>query len=307
MNNGRCTVCPGKCSYNMHYHDRRLIKPVNKTLTHALSSLSNTYAKAAKDRVECELKSKTVQETKRFIDHLLQEQTNKVREACVRVQSNCEGFNIAEELCTFIRLLKNDMNKLRSPTVIQKATKFIQNLEILANDNSLKLRRRSQSLSHNRRIRSSKKRNQSQIISTSNNDDLMIFGQVPMTSLMQQTNRLYNFPDCEKYAEYTTDELIDITRQSIDKLILIVKELNFRCEGNSIWCLSPVQLLTLCKYYTACRHLKSDELTRLYAQLQLEVKQSNDICTSEVSALPTDSLLHLTAIKLCLESIKKNS
>jgi hypothetical protein len=132
--NGRCTVCPGKCSYDIHYHDRRLIKSVPKTLKVAISTMANKYTEARKDKAACETKCETVQEAKRFIEQSLQEQFTKVRDACLRVRKNCEGFNVAEELCMFVNFLKNDINSLRSQTVVRKATKFVEKLETLADD-----------------------------------------------------------------------------------------------------------------------------------------------------------------------------
>ena len=141
ISNGRCTVCPGKCFYDIHYHDRRLIKSVPKTLKVAISSVANKYTEARKDKAACETKCETVQETKRLIEQSLQEQFTKVRDACFRVRKNCQGFNVAEELCIFVNFLKNDMNSLRSQTVMKRATKFVEKLEALAdqlqNDDSL--------------------------------------------------------------------------------------------------------------------------------------------------------------------------
>ena len=73
-------------------------------------------------------------DTKRIIEKSLHEQFTKVYEACLRMKTNCQGFNVAEELCMFVNFLKNDINSLRSPAVIKKATKFVENLEKLAND-----------------------------------------------------------------------------------------------------------------------------------------------------------------------------
>jgi len=69
-----------------------------------------------------------------MIEQSLQEQFSKVRDACLRVKKNCQGFNVAEELCMFVNFLKNDMNSLRSQTIIRKATKFVEKLEMLADE-----------------------------------------------------------------------------------------------------------------------------------------------------------------------------
>lgn len=132
--NGRCTICAGKCSYDVHYHDRRIIKSVPKTLKVAISTVANKYSEARKDKAACEMKCETVQETKRLIEQSLQDQFTKVREACLRVKSNCRGFNVAEELCMFVNFLKNDMSSLRSHSVKKRAEKFVEKLENLADD-----------------------------------------------------------------------------------------------------------------------------------------------------------------------------
>ena len=134
ISNGRCTICPGKCSYDLHYHDRRLIKSVPKTLKLAISSITNKYTEARKDKMSCETKSESVQETKRVIEQSLQEQFVKVRDACLRVRRTCQGFNVAEELCIFVSFLKNDISALRSSSVMRKAMKFVEKLETLCDD-----------------------------------------------------------------------------------------------------------------------------------------------------------------------------
>ncbi|UJR27642.1 hypothetical protein I4U23_008923 [Adineta vaga] len=103
---GQCYICPSNCLYTEHYHDRRLIKSVPRALKFAISSVANKYNEARKDKVACETKCETVQETKRMIEQSLQDQFSKVREACLRVRSNCQGFNVAEELCFHIFLQK---------------------------------------------------------------------------------------------------------------------------------------------------------------------------------------------------------
>ena len=127
-------MCAGKCSYETHYHDRRLIKTVPRSLKVAISTLASKHSEARKDKAACDTKCETVQEAKRLIEHSLQEQYNKVREACLRVRTNCRGFNVAEELCMFVNFLKNDMNSLRSTSVIRKAAKFVEKLEALADE-----------------------------------------------------------------------------------------------------------------------------------------------------------------------------
>ena len=114
MDNGRCTKCPNRCLYDMHYHDRRLIKSVPRKIKFAILSLGNQFDGMEEEKVACEIKCKTVQQGKRLIEQLLQEQFNKIHDACMNIQENCQGFNITEELYTCIDLLKNELNALRA-------------------------------------------------------------------------------------------------------------------------------------------------------------------------------------------------
>ena len=113
-------------------------------------------------------------------------------------------------------------------------------------------------------------------------------------------------PTSRKYAEYSTERLIELSRESTDECKLIAKELNRRCGGNSIGYLSPMQLLTLCEYYASSRLLSPDELVRVHSQLQLDVQQLTDHDPFEILAVPTDKLLHLAALTLCLQNATRH-
>ncbi len=108
-----------------------------------------------------------------------------------------------------------------------------------------------------------------------------------------------------KYAEYTNERLVALSRESPEECKLIAKELNRRCGGTSIGYLSPAQLLILCEYYASARILQHDELGRLHSQLQLDVQQLTDHDPFEILSVPTDKLLHLAAVTLCLQNAAK--
>jgi hypothetical protein len=129
------------------------------------------------------------------------------------------------------------------------------------------------------------------------------FRRVQAAQLQQQA------PDpgsSRKYAEFTTERLITLSRESTDECKLIAKELNRRCGGTSIGYLSPTQLLTLCEYYASCRLLQPDELIRVHSQLQLDIQQLTDHDPFEILAVPTDKLLNLAAVTLCLQNTTKH-
>jgi hypothetical protein len=108
-----------------------------------------------------------------------------------------------------------------------------------------------------------------------------------------------------KYAEYTTERLLALSRESTEECKLIAKELNRRCGGTSIGYLSPAQLLILCEYYASSRLLQMDELIRAHSQLQLDIQQLTDHDPFEILSVPADKLLHIAAVSLCLQNATK--
>jgi hypothetical protein len=299
MDSGQCTVCFRKCSCDMHYHDRRLIRCVPRTLKFAISALSDKDSQVENGRTACEIEYKTIQERKRVIEQSLQEQFNKVRDACLCVQNNCQSFNIAGELCVLVNLLKNDMNSFTSSSLINNVTKFIEKLEILAHTSSITRSKESPTLATERKIRTSKG-NQSQTTTV-----LAEFSLLNDDASIRTQQSTSDYSSSQKYAEYTTEQLIALTRKIVEKYIPIARELDRRCKGTSIGYLSSLQLLTLCEYYSSSRLLRPDELVRLHSQLQLEIQESTNSNPSEISSVPIQKLLHLTAVTLCLHDTDK--
>lgn len=123
--------------------------------------------------------------------------------------------------------------------------------------------------------------------------------------VQQQQQQSSDSTNNRKYAEYPTERLIALSRESTEECKLIAKELNRRCGGTSIGYLSPTQLLILCEYYASSRMLQLDELVRQHSQLQLDVQQLTDHDPFEILSVPVDKLLHLAAATLCLQNATK--
>ena len=118
----------------------------------------------------------------------------------------------------------------------------------------------------------------------------------------QQTSDSNN---SNKYAEYSTEHLVALSRESTEEYKIIAKELNRRCGGTSIGYLTPTQLSMLCEYYASSRILQMDELVRLHSQLLIDVQQLTDHDPFEILSVPADKLIHLAAVTLCLQNANK--
>lgn len=123
--------------------------------------------------------------------------------------------------------------------------------------------------------------------------------------LLQQQAPASDLSNNRKYAEYPTERLIALSRESTEESKLIGKELNRRCGGTSIGYLTPAQLSLLCEYYASSRILQLDELVRVHNQLQSDVQELTDHDPFEILVVPQDKLLHLAAVTLCLQNATK--
>lgn len=130
------------------------------------------------------------------------------------------------------------------------------------------------------------------------------FRRAPQQQQQQQSSSS-DSTTTRKYAEHTNERLVALGRESTEDYKLIVQELNRRCAGTSIGYLSQPQLLTLCEYYASSRLLQYDELVRQHSQLQLDVQQTIDHDCFKILSVPTDKLLHLAALTLCLQNAMK--
>lgn len=117
MNNGRCTVCPNRCPFDRHYHDRRLIKPVQRTVKFALTSSDHPS------------KFQSIQEMKTLLEHSFDEQWKTIEKSVQTLK-----WNIAEDLTFFINMLEKDVKTFRSKTFAERVQKFIEQLKTLTDE-----------------------------------------------------------------------------------------------------------------------------------------------------------------------------
>ena len=103
MDSGRCTVCPGRCSYRFHYQDRLEIRPVQRIIQCVDISLNDLTP----------------------VDEKFREQLKKIRQ----ISSNSRTSKIFDEFFNVIKLLENDVKLFRSTPLIERIEKFINELK----------------------------------------------------------------------------------------------------------------------------------------------------------------------------------
>lgn len=247
----------------MHYHDRRLIKSVQRKVKFANQRSSENATEAA-------------EELKFALERSLEEQLKHVQKTCIRLQKHCQSFNVAEELLTIINLLENDLHSFHSTAVVERAKEFIEQLKHLAHQ-------RTPAHAKDRSNSSQKRKKIARVRAD-----------------RSTSGRPNNLSD-RHYAEYPTEQLIALLRQSTETSASIAEELNTRCVGQSIGYLSSTQLMTLCEYYTSYRRLPIDQLVETNSELQSEIQGLTNRNPLEILSVPADKLLHLVAVTLCLE------
>ena len=132
MKRGKCTEC--HCPAKEHYHDRSVLKLVNRTIYEVASNLGDRYWEAAARKEKANSECNNIQKTIQMIGSQLDSQYEEVKRSVEQLHEKCSALNVSEELWEFIDFLKNDVTKLELTSVIDKANIFIGKLEKLCKD-----------------------------------------------------------------------------------------------------------------------------------------------------------------------------
>ena len=122
MNNGRCTVCPQRCSHDRHFYDRLTIKSVERTIKFALT---------ASDQPQ---RFQSIEEFENVIENSFEEIIKEIEGKTRRLKGKSKLFNVCKDLSNFIHLLENRMRTSRSSLVARRTRLLLERTKNLAED-----------------------------------------------------------------------------------------------------------------------------------------------------------------------------
>jgi hypothetical protein len=268
-----------------HYHDRKLIQPVNRSIGEMVQNLQvrleNTGAEVAMCEEDCEV----VRQMKQLLENTLQDLLIELKASCQRVKRISVNYNVVTDLHNGISHIKSDSSILTSSNVRQRADQVIDELTQLCkeiNDQTppqqLKEGRTSNPIEGKRQHRSKQKREQ--------HDDLYI-EQWPTSDLV----------NCHFYGSW----MIRGYTYYLDTR-LIRKELQRRLNGDSVGYLSQQELLVFGKQFEIYHRKSKEELRETANQIETEIKSCTNNDVSKILEIPCEKLLGLASINILLRN-----
>lgn len=105
MNNGRCSNCPRRCAFDQHYHDRILIKSVERTIKFALNPAPRSF-----------------DDLKILIDQTFDEIEENFRK-------KPKFFDVSRDLENFVDSIEYRIKKCRTSIVFDRTKKLVEHLK----------------------------------------------------------------------------------------------------------------------------------------------------------------------------------
>ncbi|EGC33226.1 hypothetical protein DICPUDRAFT_154762 [Dictyostelium purpureum] len=93
-----CGICPSKCSYTVHYHDKKTMVSVEKTVEEELKDLKDKFMKSSQLSTQYSGQISTLSDAKKLADETLKKMTTEIVYSCKELKKLCSGFNLVDEL-----------------------------------------------------------------------------------------------------------------------------------------------------------------------------------------------------------------
>ncbi|UJR24254.1 hypothetical protein I4U23_027221 [Adineta vaga] len=128
MENGTCTVCKNKCSYEKHYHARVTFRHVKKSIEDVLHDIKAKYDQAGAKKSAAQQEIMTIADAKKVLETALNKMNGEIKQLCLNLKGICSGFNLVDELYAMINQLQIEAQSLTSIDARKNAEDFIRSL-----------------------------------------------------------------------------------------------------------------------------------------------------------------------------------
>lgn len=248
-----CNECT--CPVSEHYHDRKLIQPVNRSIRERVQNVQQKFENVGIETATCKQDCETVSQMKKVLEDTLQDILVELRATCRHMKQININYNVSTDLQSCISRIKSNRNILTSPDVRQTADNVIQELTQLSkelNDQTSpkQLKGRTSNYVVGKRQHRSKQ--------TRWQDDYFYIEQWSTNDLVDTYHNGYF--TIRGYSYYLDDRSI-------------LKELKRRLKGDSIGFLDKRELVVFGKQFEI-HHQKSDEELRTTAtRIEHDIKR----------------------------------
>ncbi len=129
-----CRMCEGRCSYTRHYHGRKTMRQVSKTLETVLADVKAKYDTATQAQQQASQKINSVTSAKQAVDRAISSMNTELVKCCRELKKLCSGFNLVDELHIVLQQLEAEARALNSTDARRTADTFIRSIRQLCDN-----------------------------------------------------------------------------------------------------------------------------------------------------------------------------
>ncbi|KAL0041253.1 hypothetical protein WJX77_010452 [Trebouxia sp. C0004] len=133
--NGGCGVCTGHCAVSSHYHARKTIKQVTRTVSSVLEDMKRKYRLAAQQALQARNQQSRSKVDMLMIRKAQDSKMAEIKHLCRGVRDICSSFNLVEELNTVLASLTMEAKHMQSVkacadgnSTVKELTDFVDNV-----------------------------------------------------------------------------------------------------------------------------------------------------------------------------------
>ncbi|KAF2073583.1 hypothetical protein CYY_005100 [Polysphondylium violaceum] len=121
-----CQICESKCSFTVHYHDKKTMKDVTTTVEEELKDLKDKYMKSINDAHIANNHINSLSDAKKITDAALNKMTQEIVDSCKKLKKLCSGFNLVDELNITLNQMEMEAKKHTSMDARKSADQMIR-------------------------------------------------------------------------------------------------------------------------------------------------------------------------------------
>ncbi|KAM9953507.1 hypothetical protein ACTFIR_008579 [Dictyostelium discoideum] len=142
-----CINCPSKCLYNVHYHGRKTMVKVNKTVEQELTDMKEKFLKSSQLSSEFSGKIINLDSAKKLASATLNKMTDDIVKSCKELKKICSGFNLVDELQITLNQMEMEAKNSTSFDARKSADEMIRTIreicDKLNKEESLKTKKKN--------------------------------------------------------------------------------------------------------------------------------------------------------------------
>jgi hypothetical protein len=124
-----CKDCPGKCLYTRHYHAKKTVKTIEKTVEKMLQDIKAKFDSANNKVSDAKSQLKVISSSRDDVNKKIEVEISRLDNSCKEIMTHCTGFNLAAELNNTMQQLTVERSMMSNLAAMATADKFINTIK----------------------------------------------------------------------------------------------------------------------------------------------------------------------------------